>query len=75
MSKPKRGISLLAALVTLTGATPLARPADAAVNPQPCTAEQRAYAQGVADGSCSNGGTLDFCWNNNGGSSFAWTCA
>jgi hypothetical protein len=72
----KLGACLAAAVVTLAGATRLAKPAEAAELLTGCSATQMAYAQGYTDGSCKGrGGTVDYCEDNgNGGFSFGWTC-
>lgn len=75
MFSTKRGACLIAAGITIAGATHLARPAHAQ-GQAACTATQAAYAQGYADGFCGGaGGTVDSCQDNgNGGFSFTWVC-
>lgn len=65
---------LLAAGVTHTGATHLARPAEAVTTVGECSADDRAYARAYAILQCSlddMAGRLDSC-NLNG--SFSYTC-
>lgn len=52
MNRKKLGSCIAAALITLGGASYLATPAAAAGMMADCTAGQRAYAAGYADGFC-----------------------
>lgn len=76
MDRTKLGACLIAAVITLAGASYLAQPAQAAEAHGPCSATQEAYARGYADGSCgSGGGTVTSCEDTgSGGFSFSWMC-
>lgn len=76
MDRAKLGTCLIAAVITLAGATHLAQPAHAAEAFGECSATQKAYAQGYADGFCGgSGGTVDSCEDTGGGGfTFAWSC-
>lgn len=75
MHRAKLVMSLAAAVITLAGATHLAQPAHAATELLPCTREQRAYADGYADGSCGGSGTVGTCQQSSGGGFyFDWSC-
>lgn len=76
MVRTKLRACLIATAVTLAGATHLARPAHAAEVQTGCTATQRAYAQGFADGSCGGGGgVVEDCQQTGGGGFyFFWSC-
>jgi hypothetical protein len=75
MARTKLASCVLAALITLAGATHLAQPAQAAEALSDCTASQRAYAEGYADGACGGSGSVSSCQQTGGGGfNFNWVC-
>jgi hypothetical protein len=73
MIKSKLGTCLLAAAITVAGATHLAQPAEAAEVLKVCSAAQQAYAQGYMDGQCGGQGmgVVTNC-TDDGGGNFSW---
>lgn len=75
MNRTRFHSCLIAAAITLAGATHLARPAQAAEAFGECSDTQKAYAAGYAAGSCGGGGSVDSCESySNGGFSFVVSC-
>jgi hypothetical protein len=75
MDRSKLTTCLIAAVITLAGATHLAKPVQATEALEPCTATQSAYADGFAAGSCGGRGTVGGCEQTGGGGfTFWWTC-
>lgn len=80
MMNTKRVACLVAAAITLSGASFLAQPAAASARLAPCSSSQLAYANGYADGYCAgkgySDGSISSCTDNGDGTiSISGTCS